>query len=357
MAHETKEASNVIPRRWQLAVYAAGMFSHSLNGMAMVVLPLWVVSLDVSPLWIGVALGSRYVLLMLLSIHVGSLMDRFGARRVMLIFGTIGAVVHLAYPALPWLWPLVCLQAVAGLTGSMGWLGSQVLVGQLMRGSATHAGRLSFSLRIGAFIGPPLIGAAWDSLGSGAFTVLGFWALGAVFAAALLPGPVAAPVRPVRGRDLVPRLADYRDAVNLLLVPAIALVMIVTLVRHAAIAVQHSFYVVWLDEFGITGVEIGILMAAWSVLGSLSALVVGRLVGFVEDQWLIVTAIGAQIVLISLTPLLPNYGFLLIAMALYGGSMGISQPLMISLMARSTGTAHQGKAQDCATPPISWRPR
>lgn len=146
------------------------------------------------------------------------------------------------------------------------------------------------------------------------------------------------------GRDLVPRLADYRDAVNLLLVPAIALVMIVTLVRHAAIAVQHSFYVVWLDEFGITGVEIGILMAAWSVLGSLSALVVGRLVGFVEDQWLIVTAIGAQIVLISLTPLLPNYGFLLIAMALYGGSMGISQPLMISLMARSTGTAHQGKS-------------
>lgn len=49
MAHETKEASNVIPRRWQLAVYAAGMFSHSLNGMAMVVLPLWVVSLDVWP--------------------------------------------------------------------------------------------------------------------------------------------------------------------------------------------------------------------------------------------------------------------------------------------------------------------
>jgi len=146
MTPATKEVSNVIPRRWQLGVYAAGMFSHSLNGMAMVVLPLWVVSLDVPPLWIGVALGSRYVLLMLLSIHVGPLMDRFGARRVMLIFGTIGAVVHLAYPPLPWLWPVICLQAVAGLTGSMGWLGSQVLVGQLMRGSATHAGRLGNTL-------------------------------------------------------------------------------------------------------------------------------------------------------------------------------------------------------------------
>jgi hypothetical protein len=73
------------------------------------------------------------------------------------------------------------------------------------------------------------------------------------------------------------------------------------------IAVQHSFYVVWLDELGITGVEIGILMAAWSVLGSLSALTVGRLAKLAEAHWLIIATVGAQILLISLTPLLANY--------------------------------------------------
>ena len=36
-------------------------------------------------------------------------------------------------------------------------------------------------------------------------------------------------------------------------------------------------------------------------------------------------------------------------MALYGGAMGISQPLMIALMARSTGEGHQGKSAGLRT--------
>ena len=96
--------------RVECAVYAAGMFSHSLNSMAMVVLPLWVVTLENSPLLIGVALGSRYFLLLLLSIHTGALMDRLGTRRVMVTCGIAGAVLHLAYPALPptTVWPWWC---------------------------------------------------------------------------------------------------------------------------------------------------------------------------------------------------------------------------------------------------------
>jgi MFS family permease len=59
--------------------------------------------------------------------------------------------------------------------------------------------------------------------------------------------------------------------------------------------------------------------------------------------------VTAQIVLISITPLLFNYALLLVAMALYGGAMGISQPLMIALMARYTGKAHQGKSAGLRT--------
>ena len=343
-------AGEKVSLRLECAVYAAGMFSHSLNSMAMVVIPLWVVSLENSPFLIGVGLGSRYFLLLLLSIHTGALMDRLGTRLVMVICGIAGAVLHLAYPVLPWIWALIVLQAFAGLTGSMGWLGSQTLVGQVMKGNPTYAGRLSFSLRIGAFVGPPLVGFVWDNVGpSGAFAVLGVWAFLGVIATILVPGGGHQQSEQLHARGLVPRVSDYKSAFNLLLVPAIALVVAMTMMRHGAIAVHHSFYVVWLDDLGISGTLIGVLMSAWAVLGSISALSVGRLARLFAADWLMVVAVMLQIVLISITPLLPTYGLLLVVMALYGGTMGISQPLMISLMARATSAKDQGKSAGLRT--------
>lgn len=339
-----------VPWRIQWPVYAAGMFSHSLNGMATVVLPLWLLSLEPSPLLIGVALGSRYALLTLFSIHSGALMDRIGTRRVLLIFGIVGVGLHLAYPALPSIVGFILLQMMAGLAGAMGWIGSQTLVGQLMEGRPTYTGRLSFSLRLGAFVGPPIVGAMWDHVGPwGAFSTLAFWAFCSVVAAACLPADAGKARGPLRAAELMPRGADYVDAFRLLAIPAIALVIAVTVMRHTAISIQHSFYIVWVEQMGISGTQIGLLLSAWAVLGSISALSAGRLARHVPDYWLVIAAVTAQIVLISITPLLFNYALLLVAMALYGGAMGVSQPLMISLMARSTGAAHQGKSAGLRT--------
>jgi len=37
----------------------------------------------------------------------------------------------------------------------MGWNGAQTMIGEAMKGNPLYAGRLSFSLRIGHFAGPP----------------------------------------------------------------------------------------------------------------------------------------------------------------------------------------------------------
>jgi len=344
------ETTHHIPWHVQCPIYAAGMFSHSLNGVATVVLALWVLSLESSPLVIGIALGSRYALLTVFSIHSGALMDRLGTRRVMLIFGAASVGLHLAYPAFPSITGFILLQMLAGLAGAMGWIGSQTLVGQLMKGSPTYTGRLSFSLRIGAFIGPPIVGAMWDYFGPwAAFSILALWAFCGFFAAVCLPSPDKKTRKRVHAADLMPRWSDYVDAFRLLAAPAIALVLAVTVMRHTAVSIQHTFYVVWIEQMGISGVQIGVLLSAWAVLGSVSALSVGRLTRFVSDYWLVIVMVTAQIVLISITPLLFNYALLLVAMALYGGAMGISQPLMIALMARYTGKAHQGKSAGLRT--------
>src|SRR5690606_22724776 len=144
--------------------------------------------------------------------HGGALMDRLGTRRTMVALGIASAVLHLAYPALPWIGALILLQAFAGLAGAAGWLGSQALIGQHMGGSATYTGRLAFSLRIGALVGPPIVGIAWDMLGpAGAFVTLALWAAAGTVASLAVPKDPERTAA-ISARELLPRLQDYADA-------------------------------------------------------------------------------------------------------------------------------------------------
>jgi predicted MFS family arabinose efflux permease len=310
-------------------------------------MPLWVLTLEASPLVIGVVLGSRHFLPMLLSIHGGAMMDRLGTRRVMLGFALIGMVVPLLFPMLPWIWAVMILQMMSGLADTMGWAGAQTMIGQVMKGNPTHAGRLAFFLRIGHFSGPPLIGAAWDILGPwGAFGTLSLWGACGLVAAWFLPRPAAGDAeaeRRISARDLVPRLSDYLDTFRLLAIPAVLFVIMVTTLRHSGTAMQNSFYVVYLEGIGISGTAIGLLFTAAAVVGAVGALSVGRLSRIFDPVWLLLFAVTATVVIMTITPLLGVYVLLLAAMALRGGVLGISQPLMISILGRSLDADSQGK--------------
>ncbi|MFT5439636.1 MAG: hypothetical protein ACI9MJ_001502, partial [Alphaproteobacteria bacterium] len=60
-----------VSRRVQAGVYGAALFSNTTPNMAWMAVPLFVASLDLSPLMIGVALGCRHVGPVLLAIHGG----------------------------------------------------------------------------------------------------------------------------------------------------------------------------------------------------------------------------------------------------------------------------------------------
>ena len=315
--------------------------------MVTVVMPLWVLTLDPSPVLIGFALGSRHFLPMLLSIHGGAMMDRLGARRVMLWFAFFSALIPLLFPIMPWIWAVMMLQMMAGLADTMGWTGAQTMIGQAMRGNPVYAGRLSFSLRIGHFLGPPLIGAAWDFLGPwGAFGMLSLWGAGGYAAALCLPKPEkekSAEPRKVAARDLAPRLSDYIDAFRLLAIPAVMFVILVTMVRHSGSAMQSSFYVVYLESTGISGTAIGLLLTSAAALGAVGAIATGRLTRIFEPAYLLVATVIGAVAFIAVTPLLGTYAVLMIVMAMRGGTLGISQPLMISILGRSLDADSQGK--------------
>ena len=321
--------------------------------MAAVVVPLWVASLESSPFLVGMVLGSRHFLPLFLSIHGGALMDRLGGRRVMMFFAVIAIVVPLVYPAAPWIWAVLVLQMIAGLSDSMGWLGAQTLIGQHMRGSTVYTGRLSFSCRFGHLLAPPAIGWVWDTFGSNwAFAGLSIWGCGMLVCALLLP-PAATEAHDApqvrrqanfRTRDILPRRIDYIDAFRLLSVPAIAVVVMASMLSHVGASVQSSFYVVYLGGKGFTGTEIGSLLSAASVAAAFGALISDRLARRIKPYWLMMGAILSGVLAIAITPLLGTLYALTIAAAVRGGANGASQPMVISTVLRAVGPATRGKA-------------
>lgn len=364
-----------------------GMFCTSVYYMMVVVVPVFVVSLDLSYLLAGIILGCRPVLSLIFSIHAGALMDRIGSRRVMIFFATVGILAPLMYPLSPWvgwLGLLVVAQMLAGLADSMGWLGAQTLIGQHMKGRTKYSGRLSATIRIGHAIAPIMVGHAWDSWGAwAAFGLMSVWNLGFLGCALLLPagahhghnGTAATEpgVSRIHWRDLLPNMTDYVSAFRLLAIPAVAATVMIGMMPHVGNYVQSTFYVIWLEQEGITGTLIGVLISIASIAAACGSLLAARLRRIIPPYWLFLTTVWLAIMVICATPLIGGpvftgliggvlsplndfqdvfritplvvlFAAFACALALRSGFNGIQQPLVISLVITTAGRNSQGKA-------------
>ncbi len=256
-------------------------------------IPLYGLSLGMSAGEIGALVGGRSLLAVFLSIHIGSLMDRFGTRRVTLFFVWAAMALAPVFPLVPWFWPLLLLQVLNGGALSFAWSGSQTLIAQLAEGEAEYLGRFSFFSRIGTTAAPILVGVVWDYGGAWPSYMLGF-ASGLVLIGALLRAPEAQ-IAPAdmsgtrrrarfRARDVFPRLPDYVRCFALMAIPAVATTMAIMFLRTATNGVQSSLYVVYLNGLGLTGTSIGVLFAAIEVTSGLGSLFAGRAMRLGDPQ-------------------------------------------------------------------------
>ena len=335
-------AIRAIPLRTTLALYGTSFFSLSIVPMASLVVPLWALALGASPVWIGIAIGARSLLPMLLSIHGGVLMDRLGTRRVMLFFAVVTLLAFPLYPLFPALSALILLQLVTGLSQGLAWVGSQTLYGQFTRGSPKHAGRVTFFTNAGAFAGPLIAGMVWSALGAtGAFALLTLWSLALVVATLILPRDIDRPIKSVALREVVPQLSDYAKAFALCAIPVVALVMIFTFLRIAVSGMQNSFYVVYLEQIGLSGTAIGMLIGCANFVASPASLITPPR-RFIRPAWLMVNTTIASILCIAITPWFSDFAVLLALAALYGLGVGIGFPTLLSLLSNAVDPHVQG---------------
>ena len=334
------------------ALYVAAPFSMGYVDFYTFLMPLYALSLGFDAGEVGILVGARSIVAMVLSIHAGVLMDRFGTRKVTLSFVWASMVLAPVFPLVPWFWGLLLLQLVNGAAVSFAWSGAQTLIAQLAEGDARSLGRFTFFARLGSTTAPILGGAVWDFGGAWpAYLVGAAW--GVVLTVALLCAPEAeffAPPREggggrarFRARDMWPRLSDYWDSLMLLAIPAIVLSLAIMAMRNTTYSIQTSVYVVYLDRVGLVGTTIGLLFAAAEIASGFGALFAGRAMSLGNAQRTMLSGTALSILLIALTPLLGGVlALLLLFQVVRGWLEGVIQPLVLSVQARAAGRHQQG---------------
>ena len=343
----TEPDGTPIPGRVQAPVYALAFCYGNIMPMAAVVVPLWALELTSSPLLIGLVVASRQFLVVTLSIYGGALLDRAAPQKVILALAAVAAASFALFPALPFVWAAVLLQMISGFAETTNWIGAQALFGRVLKGRPVYAGRLTAAARTGGFIGPFLVGLVWQYSGpTGAFLLLAAWVMAGSAAALFLPR-VEAPDESDRPRrraaGVMPRLSDYTSAFRMLALPAVALVVMATLMRQTGTGIQSSFYGVWLKEIGFEAGTIGFLIGISSLAAAFAALAVGKLSRRFADHWLLIAAVIAAIAAIAVTPLLDTMTLLVVAICIRGVGQGLNLSLMMTIAARAVGTDLQGR--------------
>ena len=364
----------------QSAVYSTAFFNGTVQSMASTIVALLVVALiDKNlALLIGVILASRQFLTVTLSVYSGTLMDNFGTKRVIIAFGIAGVLSALAYPAISMvlgvevgaslqnpgmalILAVIFVQMISGWSEATAWIGSQTLVGQLMKGHPVYAGRMTFVARLGGFLGPPAIGYAWDFWGPwGGFGFLAVWIIGGMIAASFLPNTRAATQgsrddaeksEEPDAEDVTPaKQSNYGQTLRLLLIPAVAMVIMVTVMRQTGSGVQSSFYVVWLSEHvGIQGSTIGWLIGAANGASAIAALCTSPLMKRYSAHWLLILMVTVSVIAIAVTPLFGTTFSTLLFISLLGGicvrgfAQGLNLPLMMIILSRNVAPHLQGR--------------
>ena len=352
--------------RMQAPIYATAFFTGNVFPMMHVLMPLWALQLTDSPLIIGLIISSRQLLPVLLSIHGGALLDRFGPRRVIMVLGTAGALGTALFPALPFVWAAILLQILTGFGETTNWIGVQSAVGTILKGHSIFAGRMTASARTGGFIGPIVAGTAWQVFGPyGGFLFLAGWLFCGAVASSFLPrhetehgkdhgtthgagegkgAETDAPPPARRRADVMPRMSDYRDTFRLLMLSGVALVITATFMRQTGSGIQSSFYGVWLkQELGLTGSTIGFLIGFGNAVSALAALTIGPLTRRYAEHWLLLVMVGLAIVSMAVTPMLHGIVLLAVVIGLRGASQGLNLPLMMSISSRAVPLTLQGR--------------
>lgn len=324
--------SATVSDRRRLLAYATGGFGLSVSTLMYFLVPLRAAELGVGIAVIGLLLGVEALTEMVVSVPLGGLIDRAGARRAYLA-GTLGlALVGAGFMLVSSLALLFALQVAFGVARPLGWLGGQSYVAGM--GSPARrsqdSGRFSFVANLGQIVAPVLAGAAVQVLGvQPAFAVV------TLFGVAFFAVGLGLPDDRWRARSPRTSRATFRPAARLLALRGMQIVLLLTFTRLWLISMWSAFLPLYLVGTGTAPGVVGSVVSSMAVVATLTSLLTGRIARlgcatFVAAGGLAVSAAG-----VALAPVITTAPGLYLPAALVGVGMGLSLPMLLVLVATS----------------------
>lgn len=317
------------------------LLNHSVFAGTRVAASLYAIALGATPFTVGALMALYSVLPMLFAVSMGRLTDRIGARTPMLS----GSVAIASGTILPFLWPgMASLYFASVLIGSgfmMYQVAAQHIVGYIGKPEDRP---MNFSLSalgfsISGFAGPMIAGFGIDSFGHTAtFAALSAFPLVPIAVLGLnrlrLPQPHAHASPPAPGRS-VADLLRHRD---------LRPVFVTSGLLAAALDMFTFAIPIYGSRVGLSASSIGLVLGTFSV----ATFVIRGLLPTISRRltaWpLLATSLAIAGTSFFLFPLLERPGLLMAVAFLLGLGLGMSQPMVMSLLHNTVPAGRVGEA-------------
>lgn len=331
-AHGTSHAKAL------LLLAVAGLVSGIAASGSRMAIPLFAVNLSASPMTVGLILSCYSVIPAFVAIAIGRWMDRIGARMPMQI-ASAGLVLALLVPWLfPELWGLAVSASLVGIFMVFIFVGSQQVAGAM--GDASSRTRiftlLTVSQSISLLVSPPLTGLLIDRFGyRTAFLALGMVAMCLTVIMAL-----GGRLLPVQTRHAA---TVKRNLLELLRMPAVLGALIVASLGPVGWDLLFFFVPLHGANLGLSASAIGLVFSSFSVSIIAIRLGVPWMAKRINEWNMIAIALGTAAVIFLFYPLTGSAGSMMALAVLLGAGMGISQPVMLSIMYASSPPGRQAE--------------
>ena len=321
-----------------LLLAAAGLVSSiATNGSRMAV-PLFAVHLSASPMTVGLILSSYAVIPAFVAIAIGRWVDRIGARVPMQI-ASAGLSLALLVPWLfPELWALAVSATMVGVFMVFIYVGSQQAAGALSdAASRTRVFTLlTVAQSLALLVSPPITGLLIDHMGHRtAFLALSIVAM--CLTAMMVIGGKLLPVHTRRAAEA------KKNLLELLRMPAVLGALIVASLGPVGWDMLFFFVPLHGARLGLSASAIGLVFSCFSVSIIAIRLGVPWMAKHVNEWHMIAIALGTAATIFLFYPLTGSAGSMMALAVILGAGMGISQPVMLSIMYASSPPGRQAE--------------
>jgi MFS family permease len=332
------------------AIILLVILTHAAFAGARVGTALFALSLGASTFEVGV-IGALFAALpMFFSVNAGRVIDRVGVRPPF-VLGTLltaaGTALAFALPALPSLY-LVATLAGSGLvivhiaaSNAAGALGAPA-------DRSRNFSLLALGFSVSGFLGPLAAGFMIDGLGHAraflilaAFPFVGFLAL--VLGRPRLPRG-AAPPHARADRRIGDLLADRK----------LRRILIVSALFNMAWDVFVFIVPIHGTALGLSASAIGILLGAFAAATFLVRLVLPAIVRRTREWTLVTVALGIACAVYATFPLFGEFGVLMALAFVLGLGLGMSQPMVMSLLYSAAPPNRAGEAVGLRTTVLNF---